>query len=83
MPQIFDSIELKLLDGLHAVLPAATASAFCVGLLNLRGCVSQRCGVTMSGIPTRMRDLIDSLNCCYFSGSFLGREIEPQISHAH
>jgi len=37
MPQIFDNIELKLLAGLHAVLPAATASSFCVGYLNLRG----------------------------------------------
>ena len=37
MPQIFDNIELKLLEGLHAVLPAATASACCVGSLNLRG----------------------------------------------
>jgi hypothetical protein len=36
MPQIFDNIELKLLEGLHAVLPAATASSFCVGYLNLR-----------------------------------------------
>lgn len=37
MPQIFDNIELKLLEGLHAALPAATASAFCIGYLNLRG----------------------------------------------
>jgi hypothetical protein len=37
MPQIFDNIELKLLEGLHAVLPAATASSFCVGYLNIRG----------------------------------------------
>lgn len=37
MPQIFDNIELKLLEGLHAVLPVATASSFCVGYLNLRG----------------------------------------------
>ena len=37
MPQIFDNIELKLLEGLHAALSAATASSFCVGYLNLRG----------------------------------------------
>ncbi len=37
MPQIFDNIELKLVEGLRAVLPAATASSFCVGYLNLRG----------------------------------------------
>lgn len=37
MPQIFDNIELKLLEGLHAVLPSAAASSFCVGYLNLRG----------------------------------------------
>jgi hypothetical protein len=37
MPQIFDKIELKLLEGLHAVLPAATASSFYASYLNLRG----------------------------------------------
>lgn len=37
MPQIFDNIALKLLEGLHAALPDATASSFCVGYLNLRG----------------------------------------------
>jgi hypothetical protein len=37
MPQIFDNIELKLVEGLRAVLPAATASACCVGYLYLRG----------------------------------------------
>ena len=37
MPQIFDNLELKLLEGLHAVFPAATAYSFCVGCLNLRG----------------------------------------------
>jgi hypothetical protein len=37
MSQIFDNIELKLLEGLHAALPDATASSFCVGYLNLRG----------------------------------------------
>jgi superfamily II DNA or RNA helicase len=37
MPQIFDNSELKLLEGLHAVLPVATACSFCVGYLNLRG----------------------------------------------
>lgn len=37
MPQIFDTIELKLLEGLLAALPNATASSFCVGYLNLRG----------------------------------------------
>ncbi len=36
MPRIFDNIELQLLKGLHEVLPAATASAFCVGYVNLR-----------------------------------------------
>jgi hypothetical protein len=37
MPQIFDNLELKLWEGLHAVLPAAAASAFYVRYLNLRG----------------------------------------------
>mgnify|MGYP005853065427 CR=1 FL=1 len=37
MPQIYDNIELDLLKGLHAALPAATASSFCIGYLNLRG----------------------------------------------
>jgi hypothetical protein len=37
MPQIFDNIELKLIQGLHRALPAATACSFCVGYLNLRG----------------------------------------------
>ncbi len=37
MPQIFDNIELKLLDGPGKLLPGAEASAFCVGYLNLRG----------------------------------------------
>lgn len=37
MPRIFDNIELKLVTGLQSVLPAATASSFCVGYLNLRG----------------------------------------------
>lgn len=37
MPQIFDNIQLRLFDGLRAVLPEAEACAFCVGYLNLRG----------------------------------------------
>ncbi len=37
MPQIFDNIDLKLADGLRAVLPDAQSCSFCVGYLNLRG----------------------------------------------
>ena len=37
MPQIFDNIQLPLIDGLRAVLPEAGACSFCVGYLNLRG----------------------------------------------
>lgn len=37
MPKIFDNLELKLVEGLRAVLPLATAGSFCVGYLNLRG----------------------------------------------
>ena len=37
MPQIFDNIQLPLVDGLRTVLPEAEACAFCVGYLNLRG----------------------------------------------
>jgi hypothetical protein len=37
MPQIFDNIQLPLVDGLRAVLPEAEACSFCVGYLNLRG----------------------------------------------
>lgn len=36
MPQIFDNIDLRLFEGLRAVLPAAQSSSFCVGYLNLR-----------------------------------------------
>lgn len=37
MPQIFDNIELRLLEGLSRALPGAEACACCVGYLNLRG----------------------------------------------
>ena len=37
MPQIFDNIQLRLFDGLRAVLPEAEACSFCAGYLNLRG----------------------------------------------
>lgn len=37
MPQIFDNIDLKLFEGLRAVLPNAMSCSFCVGYLNLRG----------------------------------------------
>jgi hypothetical protein len=37
MPQIFDNIQLKLTDGLGAVLPHAEWCSFCVGYLHLRG----------------------------------------------
>lgn len=37
MPQIFDNLELKLLDGLGKLLSGAQAISFCVGYLNLRG----------------------------------------------
>ncbi|WP_347245411.1 SNF2-related protein, partial [Thermogutta sp.] len=37
MPKIFDNIELKLVEGLCNLLPQASAAAFCVGYLNLRG----------------------------------------------
>lgn len=48
MPQIFDNIEVELLDGLRQVLPSARCCSFCVGYLNLRGW-------------GRIADLIDSL----------------------
>ena len=37
MPRIFDNIELKLLEGLRAVLFEVISCSFCVGYLNLRG----------------------------------------------
>lgn len=37
MPQIFDNIELKLIEGLGKVLPGCEAASFCVGYLHLRG----------------------------------------------
>lgn len=37
MPSIFDNIDLKLFEGLRAVLPNAMSCSFCVGYLNLRG----------------------------------------------
>lgn len=49
MPQIFDNIELELLRGLPAALPAATGSSFCVGYLNLRGW--HRVADLLEGLP--------------------------------
>jgi len=37
MPQIFDNIETKLLEGLRNVLSSAKSCSLCVGYLNLRG----------------------------------------------
>ena len=37
MPQIYDNIESKLIEGLGNVLQGAVACSFCIGYLNLRG----------------------------------------------
>jgi hypothetical protein len=37
MPQIYDNIELKLLEGLRVVFLRVQSCAFCVGYLNIRG----------------------------------------------
>lgn len=37
MPNIFDNIDLQLVEGLRKVLPSAEACSFCIGYLNLRG----------------------------------------------
>jgi len=37
MPQIYDNIEVNLLEGLKQVLPEANSCSFCIGYLNLRG----------------------------------------------
>ncbi|MBC7292569.1 MAG: NgoFVII family restriction endonuclease, partial [Thermoleophilia bacterium] len=37
MPQIFDNINVRLIDGLRNVLRDTVACSFCVGYLNLRG----------------------------------------------
>ncbi len=37
MPNIYDNIELRLMDALHGVMEDAVAADFCVGYFNLRG----------------------------------------------
>lgn len=37
MPEIFDNISTKLIDGLVTALQEANAAAFCVGYFHLRG----------------------------------------------
>jgi type I restriction enzyme M protein len=75
MPQIFDNIELKLLEGLHAVLPAATASTFCVGYLNLLAW--GQLADLVEGLPSegeaRFKDLLGRV-CEYFLSQFASAE---------
>ncbi len=37
MPQIFDNVTLKLIEGLEKAFDKAVAASFCIGYLNLRG----------------------------------------------
>ena len=37
MPNIFDNVELKLLDALHSITTEANSADFCVGYFKLRG----------------------------------------------